>query len=168
MKTPARILWAYKVNTVEESEIVQRMAFSFGYIWVEPGTEFQKPIHLTEPYLVFSDRHTLTYSSTSKFLTELGIPVATTLTQAMEYFKNPPIEKKEEEKETKKEEKLPLVRFSYAKKTGEQSYLIEVINYNQEKEYLEGLDVEADRQFKRFNFERIIGQIVFLGFSEKE
>ena len=154
------IVWAYRVSSETESELLQRMAFSFGFKWLNHGMTPGVPIQLTAPYLVFSNVFTLTYTFDERFIKGTRIPVVSTLSQALEFFKNPPIRKKEGRK-------VPLVRFEYKKKGKEsKSYLIELLECPKGKRYIEGLDVNDNRQFKRFVYENMIGPIVFLGFSD--
>ena len=80
-------VWAYRSETRSNAELIQRIAFSFGYKWSLSDT----PSYLEARYFYFDPAtKEITYGVDDGMVTERANRIAYTLKEAMELFKNPP------------------------------------------------------------------------------
>ncbi len=86
--------FAFKCKNATESEMAQRIAFGFGFVWAVHPTSTNKDVQFsTEKFLTFN-QGLIHYVGDESWVNERYDNVATSLEQCMEWFKTPPSDKK--------------------------------------------------------------------------
>jgi hypothetical protein len=91
MNTNAINKWAVAVDRDYTSEAIQRIAFSFGYNWVNSG---QQIMDFECKFLVFDPKEkVITHADNADFVKTAVNKIVYTINAVMDMFKNPPQEK---------------------------------------------------------------------------
>lgn len=86
--------WAALVGSPAISEVLQRLAFSFGYKW--PGYTSVEVVNTSYPVLFFNpDRKTIGFAFDTKSVDLMACKLCVTLDQVVELLKTPPDMKEE-------------------------------------------------------------------------
>jgi hypothetical protein len=191
-------LWAAIVGTATFSEVVQRVAFTFGYEWESVGKEVTRTEH---PVLVFDPNNKfITYYHDQRTVGSFVCKVCVTLDQVMDTCKNPPKVKKEEKIGDVEvfEDGSVLVGGKYSLSNNDVETVITARNRLMGKkqklaaiqfsydsptsgqklrrlavtedggDVYSGLDMDNGNTFKRFRKDRIVGKVVFVGLASVE
>jgi hypothetical protein len=95
-KTQKYSPWAVAIESPNFSELIQRVAFSFGYQWPDVGYTKNSQIKNTScAYLVFDpNENEITYLAMPldiQWLEDHSYPCVSTYTEVLKMFKNPPL-----------------------------------------------------------------------------
>lgn len=155
-------VWAVKLGRQNASEMVQRLAFSFGYEWVNP-IQKQNVSNLSATVIYFSPTNKKMMPMFRHINIENDVcKVCLSLEDVLETLRNPPVVKVEE---TKKPSRLPAVQFNYNSPSSGRR-LRKILVVDSTFDYVMGLDVQDGNLLKRFIKSRIVGPMTFMGFGE--
>jgi hypothetical protein len=150
-------IWAVEVDNNKLSEAVQRIAFTYGYLWSS-----KKELEIRNTYFKY-----IYFNPTTKriCLKPNDLPmddyvckVVSTFVEIMDNLEFPPVVSKEVA-----ELKLPVVVFTYKSPTYTfKTRKVKVVSM--EDGFLKGYDMEDGEMYKQFRLDRIDGPIRFIGF----
>lgn len=157
-------IWAVKVGRPDLFEVVQRIAFSFGYGW-SSLRDNKVVINKDVLFIYFNPVNKMMIPITrSTINVELDVcKICLSIEEVLDTLKNPPVVKVE--KDEKQPQRLPAVQFIYNSPSSGRR-LRRVLVSDSTLDYLTGLDVQDKNLFKRFSKSRIVGPMMFMGFSE--
>jgi hypothetical protein len=197
------LIWVFKPANKVESEMVQRVAFTFGYAWSFPGG---RNVHFTNvKYLLFiPENKCITCSNDESVVKRDACRVVTDMNEAVQYFTDPVTVKLMKMKEVVEVENLtayddgsvsagevpldagefdgfvkkrnallgrkpsmPVLSFDY-KKEGPTTKRYKIDLISDEIEWFAGLDLNDNKQYKKFLRSKVIGPIMYLGMTESK
>lgn len=156
-------VWAVRLGRPNASEMVQRMAFSFGYEWANPTLK-QTVSHKDAPVIYFRPTNKLMVPVSRPINIEADVcKICLTLEEVLVTLQDPPVVKVEEPK--RQPSRLPAVQFNYNSPSSGRR-LRKILVTDSTLDYVMGLDVQDGNLFKRFSKSRIVGPMTFVGLSE--
>lgn len=83
------LIWAYKPESPEDSEMIQRVAYTFGYTWKYSPV----PSYCTAPFICFNPIDMrITYGVNEESMRNAVKEIVTSSQKALDFLKNPPKE----------------------------------------------------------------------------